>query len=79
MCLVCGVGLWFFQKSSCCESGCARFSRRTGPETPKESPAGPGPTLPENLPRAPDRNSRGISCGPGTQPPVESGPTRLRV
>ena len=67
MCLVCGVGLWFFKSLLA-----------VNPAAP-DSPAEPAPKLPRNLPRAPDRNSRGISCGPGTQPPVESGPTRLRV
>ena len=80
MCISCvWGGRLVSQKSSCCESCCARFSRGTGPETPQESPAGPGPKLPGDPPRAPDRNSRGISCGPGTKPPAESGPTRFRV
>ena len=80
MCVLCvGGGRLVSQKSSCCESCCARFSRGTGPDTPKESPADPGPKLPGDPPRPPDRNSRGISCGPGTKPPAESGPTRFRV
>ena len=60
MCLVCGVGLWFFKSLLA-----------ANPAAP-DSPAEPAPKLPRNLPRARARHSRRISRGPRTETPGES-------